>query len=344
MATIVVGVKYDPSTIAAFWQVSGQMKDPYSVEVAIFDAEDLGSESQVWPDSGYADITTAGRLSKGLYAPYDEDTSTWWAPDAAAPRLRLEYRIVPTEGADAIVIERWCEVVLRSVTLYPFASAVLIRDVREAGLPESMASDSVVSRLIGRWTNVVNSYARRSFTPAFARKSVEMAPDCVIYFDDYLSAVQSVTLQGQDEAESDEDVELDNTYPDRLKDCRLILGGDGGLNGTYYNARHPDWTTGSSVAIRAEVAGVWGVFDPATLLPPADVRQILLETMVKEALGEDFAYGPLRRSRVDAHEVEYAVAATTATMSSVNLTINPRLEAVLAQYRSPAFVGYVATA
>ena len=160
------------SNINWFTTLNGVKADMYSVEFQIFRIEDGLPGTQIFPVTGWEDVSAApGKFDTGSYYAYDNANSTGWTPEADAwtGTHRIHWRWMYQSTSSYQYGAEDFELV--SVDGVPTDTYITVEDVKVAlGSASSDFPDSQIEAAIVMWQQVLDRMCRQWFNSD--RKSV----------------------------------------------------------------------------------------------------------------------------------------------------------------------------
>lgn len=323
---------------------TGHLYDPATVEFRIID---LSDNSQVFPVSGYEDVTTDGRVDTGVYYAFDTGTATGWAPksDATVGAHRIDWRF--TDADNEVVTRTWSQrfdVYTAGVEI-PYWTYVTPNDVR-VHADSSMISDARVVELIERVQQYIERECRQPFRPV--RHTIKFDGNGGLIFPCPVPiiGVDELMLNYSTSAASHDSYEVYNATTlsadpgwrprDNRKNPKIKLhGGRGSIFDMNGSTRFIVGTRPHSLK------GVFGYVEPDGNTP-ALIRDAALRVVMATAVTMDVGpggsggavAGPITSEKTDQHEVSYAFSYTAGSLDSA-LATSPEVLDILRRYQAP---------
>jgi hypothetical protein len=332
-STILKSVTVGPHDLALYNAINGILADAYKVEIEILDA------STAFPGTvlvAKTDVTTAAKVSTGIYRAVDAGGSPW-IPAATCKRGRCIWSITQAAGDEPAEVERSFEVVEASVARRSSLGLALIEDIYDAGMDESTYPREVVHATLGRWRDLIERVCRQRFRPVFESKRIrgQKAID-VLPLSEPLFALSTIMLNG-------DTVTSDNAN-------FFVFGGRLGeqRNPRIELASNPSFYAPSNIAagfahgMIQTVAGAWGFVDPDTYDPPEEIRRaairgtvLALTSGIAGSSSSGSPGGPIKSETTDGHSVEYGVTTSTVRTGLLSLIGDAAIRDALMLYRGP---------
>lgn len=293
----------------------GLLADAYEVGFQVWDVTAGYPGSQVFPLTGWEDITTLGRFGLGSYYAFDSSTGAGWAPPGAGSTGRhlVRWRFKRTDGSPYETLEQYFDVldVPCGEDIY-----CLVSDLRDEGLESSVVPDRRVLDAIRTWSRAIDRVCRQFFSPRQLTVLWDGTDSDTSFFSVPLVAVESLYLNESTAALDTGSYRVYSAfpYPDdrrnpRVKLCyggRDIFSGIRGGRMLFDKGRQ-----------NQSIVGVWG-FVEEDQTPPPLVRRAALklasEKLTSPVLsGGDSGtmpvpsiLGPVVEEWTDGHKLKYA--------------------------------------
>lgn len=334
---------------------TGHLYDPDLVEFRVID---LTTSTQVFPASGYEDVTEDGRVAKGVFRAFDVTDGVGWTPesDATVGPHRIDWRF--TDADDDSVTRTWSfefDVYTAGFEI-GYWTYLSPNRVRDEGYTTTQVTDARVVRLITRAQQYVERECRQPFRPI--RHTIESdgtggslwaLPMPLLGVDELrINAATSATSTNAYRAYWSGHLGEDPGWrpSDNRRNPRITLASSIGT--TIY-----DGVVGASRFLPAakahSLSAVWGYVEAdgtTPLLIQDAMLRIVLATAVRMGLGPGGSgggvSGPIVFEKTDSHEIQYAFSYTAGSMDSP-LATSPEVLDILRRYRAPIGIASPAT-
>jgi hypothetical protein len=342
-----------PSILALYAVDSdGFLYDPEAVSFRIVD---LSTNTQVFPASGYEDVTTLGRVDLGVFYAYDHLISGGYTPGSGATvgTHRIDWRF--TDAEDDTVTRTWSMKfdIYSAGAEMDYWTYISPNQVRNEGINTTKLSDLRLLDLMERAQQYIERECRQPFRPVrmeFAwdgNESGFFPMGVPIIGVDNLKVNYSTTELDHDQyavyfspsLASDPGWQDRNNRGNPRIQVQTSAASDPfhafGFNGPFRQGKF------GAGAKPHKLKGVFGYVEPdgrtPKLISDAMLR-VVLATATKMGLGPganvSSVSGPITRERTDQHEIEYAFSYTASSMDSPLATSTEVLD-VLRRHRAP---------
>jgi hypothetical protein len=321
--------KYDE--LALYVRVDGKLTDAYQVEYEVYDDTTGLPGTPVAPGATRQDVTaTDGHFATGCYGVLDIGAGSAWTPASAIENGRVVWHYTLEDGGEEYRVERKFEVLETSVTVTPgfhlFTAADLIAmSVAVGGASLTTAQAFKFAKM---WTERISRYCRQQFYPKRETKRLKWKVNAHLFLPTVLYALGSF-IPYEDSQVANAELLVYGGWPDGRANPKIEM--EPGVKPTFgLVTMHP-----------VDVYGVWGYFDPLTMEAPADLIDTALITIaeyVAEYIGSGApvpGMGPVKREKVDGHEIEYAVVSTEVRSGLIALMRSPELRDQCDLHRAP---------
>lgn len=328
----------------------GYLYDPATVEVLIQDLS-TGSAVQVYPASGYEDITSGGKVSKGHWYAYDTGTSLGWTPSGNEGKHRIKWRFTSADGTETRTWQQDFYVAASGLDA-PYWTYISPNEVRAEGLTTAQCSDARLIDLILRAQDYIDASTRQMFRPVPQTLKMDGPESHTMHLNlpivglEFIKANSSTTALAQSSVAVYVTTALAaGRHPfqkDYRRNPKLSLKADLSL----YSGAFVHDTGVFAVGRRNQtIKGVYGFLE-ADGTTPALIAHAMLRLVygtataltISASSSSGSTAGPIRRERVDRHEVEYVDKTTTSTTA---LSGSPEVEEIIQRYRAPIIIGAV---
>lgn len=202
MPRIAQGQENTAENINWFIRVFGELTDMYEVGFRIFYIEPGLPGTQIFPSTGWEDVTSGGgHYSTGYYFAYDNGNACGWTPavDAALGTYRIEWRWKQFEISDYLTGAEDFEVIVAaqgSSYLY----YISIDDVRAEGLTDPPFSDELILATIETWQAILERACRQWFYPRELTLRFDGDGSCTAHFGVPIISVEHLKINDATEA------------------------------------------------------------------------------------------------------------------------------------------------
>jgi len=199
MPSIPRGQENTTDNINWFISINNVKTDMYLVEFQIFNIEGGLPGTQVFPVTGWEDVTSApGRFAEGSYYAYDNTEGQGWTPDVSADlgTYRIYWRWKYQSTSSYQTGEEDFEVLVESTgspgteTMY-----CTVQDLRDEGVPTSY-SDSYLETIIQRVSKDIERYTGRWFEPRTLTFNLDGSGTPAILLEQPIISITDVQLDG----------------------------------------------------------------------------------------------------------------------------------------------------
>ena len=337
---------------------NGLLYDPDTVEFRI-----IYGSTQVFPVSGYEDVTTDGRADKGVFYAFDAGSGLGWAPDVAEDigEHTIQWRYTDSDGLTTLTWSHKFDV-YESGTGLPFWTYVTPNDIREEGITTSDLDDTRLIELICDAQSYIERMCRQPFRPVRDTIKCDGNGSPALFLPVPIIAVDNIKINGQT---TEYDTDLYTVYKipafkddpgwnvkPNYKNPRIkLLGGVSvSASGTIFSSGRGNNSVFHHLPQGQAIKGVFGRIEPDGTTPKK-IRQAALMLVLGNAplleLGLSGGTiggpaGPITRERTDRHEVEFAPAGRMSVRASA-LSTSREVEEILNLYRAPMALGSPAT-
>jgi hypothetical protein len=206
MPSIPRGQENTTSDINWFTSINGVKTDMYLVEFQIFCIEAGLPGTQIFPLSGWEDVTDApGRFAEGSYYAYDNTQGQGWTPDVTSDlgTYRIYWRWKYLSTSSYQTGEEDFEVLVESTgapgteTMY-----CTVQDLRDEGVPTSY-SDSYLETIIQRVSRDIDRYTGRWFEARSLSYTLDGSGTVALLLEQPIISITEVQLDGVAYASSD---------------------------------------------------------------------------------------------------------------------------------------------
>jgi len=331
----------------------GILYDPETVEFRIWDRT---GNVQVFPATGYEDVTTVGRFGVGSFRAYDTGTSDGWAPASGATigPYRIDWRF--TDSVDETITRTWSQrfdVVDVGLELGYWTYLSPSR-VRAEGVDSGMLPDDRLLDLIVRAQQYIERECRQAFRPIRQTLKFDGNGGVMIPFSIPIIGVEAVYV-------NDSDTELPTTSyavyaypslksdpgprsPDSRRNPKITMK----TRASASPFRPGGVFLASPLAGRLlpgpqmhQVPGVYGFLE-ADGTTPKLIEDAMLRVVLATAVMMDIGpgnqggsvSGPITSEKTDQHEISYGFSYTAGSSDSP-LATSPEVLEILRRYRAP---------
>lgn len=319
-STIIAGAEH-PKDLLALYVHSGEgrLVDADEAKFAVFNATSGYPGTQVFPVSGYEDVTdTDGHVSTGYYAAYDGDAP--WAPATTYARAYVKW-VYTVDGEERTAIRHF-ESVATTVTTSPGPALALIQDVRDVNALSAYTDKSVLVSLRW-WRATVERYCNQRLWPAYETRRITARTGGTLFLPE-----RCLVADVLDADAISYDLTRVQVYIER--ENPKVVFGTGGAFGVVSKTTY--W-----------VKGAWGYFD----LDTGDVFQELTDEVAKTVAdvllhdGAPSSMGVVRREKTDGHEIEFSVVGGTVRLGFLALLKSPVMRDMLSMMSAPRAIARV---
>jgi len=345
-----------------FTTVGGVLTDMYLMEFQIFNIESGLPGVQVFPTSGWEDVTAApGKFDTGSYYAYDNANSQGWTPesDADLGTHRIYWRWKQFAGSSYQTGAEDFELLQQGVGA-PAVTYVTVDDLRALGLPDPPFSDADILDAIITWQAVLERACRQWFYERELTIKFDGNNRDTIHLGVPLISVEHLKINGSDDAlDSDLYISyLSRTYPDDRRNPRIKLKHSSQLTSIYVAAS----TRGELRFLRGnqnqEIKGKFGFLEVDDTTPAPIKRAALLLTAEKltnpiytpagtaaPVPTSTTVAGVILSEKTDGHSVGYGTASFSDRRSGgiSGITQNTEILDIIKLYRAPIGIATAAS-
>lgn len=330
---------------------TGNLEDQYLVEFQIFRIEDGLPGTQVFPVTGWEDVTNApGKFATGSYYAYDNGNSQGWTPDAGASlgthrifwRWKQFASSIYQEGADDFEL-------MAQDAAGPAITYIDVADVRAEGVDPSL-TDEQIQEAIETWQMVLERACRQWFYERALTINFDGNNSDTVHFGVPIITVEHVKINESSDVLDTSLYKVYNsrTYPDNRRNPRIRLVHSQQITDIHV----APFTRGELKFYKGfqnqEVKGTFG-FTEADGSVPLPIQRALLKLVIEKLTrpiipGDDppepsslsFA-GVTIEERTDGHMVKYG-GGTEFEKRRVGLsgiTTDPEILDIIRLYKAP---------
>jgi len=345
-----------------FTTVSGVLTDMFLVEFQIFNIESGLPGSQIFPVSGWEDVTAApGKFSTGSYYAYDNANTQGWTPesDADLGTHRIYWRWKQFSGSSYQTGAEDFELLAQGVGA-PAVTYVTVDDLRALGLPDPPFSDADILDAIILWQAVLERACRQWFYERELTIKFDGNNRDTIHLGVPIISVEHLKINGSDDA-LDTDLFLTysgRSYPDDRRNPRIKLKHSSQLTSIYVAAS----TRGELRFLRGnqnqEISGAFGFIEPDGSTP-APIKRALLKLVAEKltlpiytpagtaapAPVSTTVAGIVLSEKTDGHAISYGTASFSDRRSGgiSGITQDTEILDIIKLYRAPIGIATAAS-
>lgn len=335
-----------------FTTVNDVLTDMYAIEYHIRDINDSLPGTQIFPTSGWEDVTSApGNFDTGCYYAYDNTNGSGWTPefDADLGSYRIVWRWKRTSTSD------WQEgaedFVILGVESASSLQYITLADVRAAGLEDTIYSDDTINAAIVLWQQVLERACRQWFYPRTLDLYLDGNNSDTLHLGIPIVTITSLMINGSD-------TELDSslysvynsrTYPDDRRNPRIKLVHSMQLSDIYTAYNSCGELRFNKGYRNQRVQGTFGFTESDGTVPQAIQRALLklviekltrpLYTPIGEVPTQPSSItvaGIVIEEKTDGHSIKYANGGIEQRRSGLTgITNDPEILDIIILYRAP---------
>lgn len=351
MPRIARGEENTTDKINYFIRVTGVLTDMYLVEFRIFRIEDGLPGVQIFPATGWEDVSAApGKFDTGSYYAYDNANTQGWTPDAGAPigthRIFWRWKQFDTssyqEGAEDFEL-------VESAEGAPFLLYNSIDDVRAEGLADPPFTDAKVLDALITWQMALERACRQWFYPRNLTLRADGNDSDMLHLGVPIISIEHLKInRSTDVLNTERYFVYNRIYPDDRKNPRIKLQHSRQLSDIYV----APWSIGELRFEKGyqnqEIKGTFG-FVEADGSTPALIKRAHLKLTIEKLTrpiytpadevpptpSEVYA-GVVVEERTDGHSVRYGTSAFKDRRVGLSgLTQDPEILDTIKLYRAP---------
>lgn len=352
MARIAREQENTPDLVNFFTRVSGALVDVYAMEFRIERIEDEVPGPQVFPESGWEDISAApGHYDTGWYYAYDNTAGRGWMPAAgsAVGTHRVYWRWKQFETSSWTEREEDIEVTEELPT--PADTYITIGDVREAGLTDPPFTNAMIEAAIVLWQQALERACRQWFDERELTILFDGNDRDTLHLGVPIIEIEYLKLNRMTDPLDAAKYKVYNsrTYPDDRHNPKIRLVHSTQLSDIYV----APWSIGELRFVKGyqnqEIKGTFGFVEPDGSTP-ALIKRALLKLVV-EKLTHPFYVAPDAEEPVpsavtyagvvisettDGHSIRYGSSSFAERRSGLSgLTQDPEILDIIKLYRAP---------
>lgn len=355
MPRIAQGQENTAEMINWFIRVYGELTDMYEVSFRIFNIEGGLPGSQIFPLSGWEDVTSGGgHYSTGYYFAYDNANACGWTPavDASIGTHRIEWRWKQFEISDyqtgAEDFELTTAAQGSSYLLY-----ITVDDVRAEGITDPPFSDDLILATIETWQSILERACRQWFYPRNLTLKFDGDNSETAHFGVPIISVEYLKLN-EDAAVLSSDLYVvynrvglgDRHDPHIALRAYRFLDPSDSLYLMGFRGRPLKFSKGYQ---NHEIRGTFGYVEPDGTTPPA-IKRALLKLVIEKLLnplytapgaippggsGSTYA-GVVISESTDGHSITYGTATFDKRKTGLSgLTQDQEILTIIDLYRAP---------
>jgi len=272
-----------------FIKVGGVLTDMYLVEFQIFNIEGGLPGVQVFPASGWEDVTAApGKFDTGSYYAYDNTNAQGWTPesDADLGTHRIYWRWKQFSGSSYQTGAEDFELLAKSVGA-PAVTYITLDDVRALGLPDPPFTDADILDAIITWQLVLERACRQWFYERELTLLLDGNDRDTLHLPVPIVSVEHLKLNGSSDALSTELYKVYNgrLLPDDRRNPRIKLVHSSYLSDIYLAPSMHGELIFQKGRQNQEIKGSWGYLEQDGATPAPIKRALACEQIGSRYLG-----------------------------------------------------------
>jgi hypothetical protein len=335
-----------------FTTVNDVLTDMYAVEFRVFNIESGLPGTQIFPSSGWEDVTSApGNFDTGCYYAYDNTNAEGWTPDVDAElgTHRIYWRWMYTSGS------AWQEGAedfqLVGTGIPPGVTYISLGDVRAEGLTDPPYSDNDINTAIVMWQQALERACRQWFYSRELDLYFDGNNSDMIHFGVPIIDVTSLQING---STTDLDTTLykvynSRTYPDDRRNPRIKLVHSTQLEDIYVAFEPRGELKFRKGYKNQRVQGTFG-FTESDGTTPQLISRALLKLVIEKLTRPIYTApgtapptpssvtvaGVVMEEKTDGHSIKYATGSTANRRVGLSgLTSDPEILDIIRMYRAP---------
>lgn len=329
----------------------GWLYDPTKVEIQIEDWS-AGAAAQVYPAAPgtYADITTAGKHSKGIWRAYDLANDRGWRPAGNEGLHKLKWKYTSKPGAST---HEWSEdfQVSGAGLGLPYATYISPNEVRAEGLTIAKCPDARLISLIERAQDYIERATRQPFRPILQTLKIDGNEAHTLHFDMPIIGVEYIRANGATQSMAQSTVAIyANQHlsssrwfgaEDYRRNPRIGLKADMDIYSGSYLGSADVFAVGRRNQV---IKGVFGFVEQDGTCPSMitfAMLKLVYSTAsvltVASSSSSSVTAGPIKKEKVDRHEIEYMESSSTT--STTALSSSAEVEEIIQLYKAPIGIG-----
>lgn len=331
----------------------GWLVDPFEIKFRIVRVSD---GSQVFPASGWEDVTDEG-YDTGYFYAYDVSESDGWKvdPAEAAGKCYIEWNWTVESGDAAQSTKRRFYIELSaSFSGVEWISYIAPTQVRDEGIDTDDLSNARLEELLFDAQDYIETKTQNVFRPVWQDFRVNGPHGSQLFLPLPVIAVSAVYANGSTSMLSHDSVRVNHAVvteldrfqprPDPRRNPWIRFRGIESGPGNFSWPTSLDSTIFHRGANNQRIVGAFGFMERDGSVP-RQIREAMLRLIVANAesleVGDEAASGPVVSRTTDRNSISYAASGLESSLSWSGAT-SKRVEEILINYRRPIGLGTTA--
>jgi len=354
MPSIPRGQENTSNNINWFTSINNVKVDMFLVEFQIFYIGGGLPGTQVFPATGWEDVTSApGRFAEGSYYAYDNTLGQGWTPDVTADvgqyRIYWRWKYLSTSSYQTDSEDFTVEV---ESTGSPGTETMYcsVQDMRDEGVPDSgygAVTDARLTTLIQRASRLIDMYTGRWFEPRTMTFSLDAQNAMTLFIEQPIISISSVSIDGialvaDDYKVYNRHITQNLIHPDDRENPKIEIAQP--LESTYLFKLGLTWFPRGQQNI--DVAGVFGYTDydgsaegaTPLAIQEACKKMVLRDLPVKygaDPSSDEKAWWRMVRQRTRDQSIDFSDPSKMGHQGVGVYTGDPEIDNILRRYTRP---------